>query len=93
MPVDNWLILALIMIFSSILFCAVLPIIIRLSIARRRHRLELQEIACSTPDVFLNTQSIYQNIEMNNIDSHEHSIIYSQIPFIDDLNKEDDTFV
>jgi hypothetical protein len=84
------------MIFSSILFCAVLPIIIRLSIARRRHRLELQEIACSTPDVFLNLQLIYQNIQINNIediDSHEHSIIYSQIPFIDDLNKEDDTFV
>jgi hypothetical protein len=100
MPIDKWLIFALIMIFSSIIFCAVLPMIIRLSIARqryRRYRLELEEIACSTPDVFLNLQSIYQTVQIpnnnENNDSLEHSILYSQIPFIDDLNKEDDTFV
>ncbi len=100
MPIDKWLILALIMIFSSIIFCAILPMIIRLSIARqryRRYRFELQEIACSTPDVFLNLQSIYRNIQIqtnnDNNNSFEHSILYSQIPFIDDLNKEDETFV
>lgn len=99
MPVDSWLILALIMIFSSVIFCAILPLIIRLIIARkryRRYRLELEEIACSTPDALLNLQRIYQNIQIQNDEkrnSHEFSIIYSQIPFIDDLNKEDDTFV
>jgi hypothetical protein len=99
MPVDNWLILALIMIFSSIIFCAILPIIIRLTIARRRYRryrLELQEIACLTPDIFLSLPSIYQKIPIANnedINSHEHSIIYSKIPFIDDLNEEEETFV
>ena len=90
MPIDNWFILALIMIFSSIIFCAILPMIIRLIIARHRHRryrLELQEIAYSTPEIFPNVKLIYPNA------SHEHSIIYSQLPFIDDLNKEDETFV
>jgi hypothetical protein len=90
MPIDNWLILALIMIFISIIFCAILPMIIRLSIARQRYRLEFQTIVCSSPDLFFNFQSIYPNIQP---DGHEHSIIYSEIPFIDDLNKEDDTFV
>jgi hypothetical protein len=98
MPVDKWLILALIMIFSSIIFCAVIPIIIRLSTARRRYRryrLELQDIVCSSPDVFFNLHSIYQNMQIanNEDDFDEHSIMYSEIPFIDDLNKEDDTFV
>lgn len=99
MPIDNWLILALIMIFSSVIFCGILPIIIRLSIARRRYRryrLELQEIALSTPEISLNLQVIYQNIQrqMNeNLSSHEQSMILSQIPFMDDHNREDDTFV
>jgi hypothetical protein len=99
MPVDNWLILALIMIFSSIIFCGVLPMIIRLLIARQRYqryRIELQDIASSASDVYLNLQSIYANIELNkndDIDSHEHTILYSQIPFIDDLTKDEETFV
>ncbi len=76
MPIDNWLILALIMIFISIIFCAILPMIIRLSIARRRYHLELHDIVYSHSNVYLNI--------------HEH---YSPIPFIDDLNKEDDTFI
>ena len=92
MPIDNWLILALIMIFSSIIFCGVLPIIIRLLIARkryRRYRIELQDILCSTPDVYLASQ-LRPDDDCN---SHEHSLLYSQIPFIDDLTKEDETFV
>lgn len=71
--------------------------IIRLIIARQRYhryRIELQDIACSSPDVYLNLQSIYANIHPDdNSNSHEHSLLYSQIPFIDDLIKEDETFV
>lgn len=99
MPIDKWFILALMMMFSSVIFCGILPMIIRLFIARRRHRryrLELREIALSTPEISLNLQSIYQNIQrqMNeNLSSHEQSIVLSQIPFIDDNNREDDTFV
>lgn len=99
MPVDNWLLLALIMILSSIIFCGILPIIIRLLIARRRYlryRLELAEIAYSTPDALFNLQTIFQNIQVQNNESqptYQQSIIYSQIPFIDDVNKEEDTFV
>ncbi|CAF2802848.1 unnamed protein product [Rotaria sp. Silwood2] len=99
MPVDNWLILALIMIFSSIILCGILPMIIRLIIARRRyHRYltEFQDIAGSTIDVSSNLQSIYHNAHINNdeqINSHEHSILYSRLPFIDDQIKDEDTFV
>jgi len=96
MPVDNWLILALIMIFSSIIFCGLLPMIIRLLISRHRYRLELQQISCTTPDGFLNLQSFYHNIQIktdDNMNSHERSVLYSQIPFIDDLTKQDDTSV
>ncbi|CAF1288233.1 unnamed protein product [Adineta ricciae] len=99
MPIDNWLILALIMIFSSIIFCALFPMIIRLLLARRRYRryrLELQEIAWSTPDAIINLQSIYRSIHPltdENLQFHEHSILYSQLPFIDDLTKDDDTSV
>ncbi|CAF0921575.1 unnamed protein product [Rotaria sp. Silwood1] len=99
MPIDNWLILALIMIFSSIILCGLLPMIIRLIIARRRYRryrTEFEEIACSTPDVFSSSQLIYENTQINNNEqnnSHEHSILYSRLPFIDDLIKDEDTFV
>ncbi|UJR36321.1 hypothetical protein I4U23_029049 [Adineta vaga] len=96
MPIDNWLILALTMIFSSVIFCALLPMIVRLILARRRHRryrLELQEISWSTPDAIINLQSIYRSIHPLTIESlhfHQHSILYSQIPFIDDLTRDDD---
>ncbi|CAF3559749.1 unnamed protein product [Rotaria sordida] len=99
MPVDNWLILALIMIFSSTIFCGLLPIIIRLLIARRRYRrylVEFQDIECSTPDVFPNLESIYHDVQIHNdeqINCHEHSILYSRLPFIDDLIKDEDTYV
>ena len=90
MPVDNWLLLALIMIFSSILFCGVVPLIVRLFIARRRHRryrLELQAIAEASPDIFAHRASIYsdpQTMTRERRDSRQYSIVYSQIPFIDD---------
>lgn len=99
MPVDNWLILALIMIFSSIIFCAVLPMIVRLLIARRRHRryrLELQEIAWTVPDAIFNLQPVYRTIHPPTDDSvffHEHSVLYAQVPFIDDAARDDDTSV
>lgn len=85
MPIDNWFILALIMIFSSVIFCAVIPMIFRLITARRRHhhyRIELHEIACSTPEILSNLP--YEQRQA----LYEHSVLFSQLPFIDD-----DTFV
>jgi hypothetical protein len=99
MPVDNWLVLALVMIFSSIIFCAFLPMVVRLLTARRRYRryrLELQEIAWSTPDAIFNLHSVYHSVHPRtdeDLYSHEHSILYSQVPFIDELTKDDDTSV
>jgi hypothetical protein len=58
------------MIITSTLFCAILPMIIRLSIARREYHHEFQDFAR------------YLYIQAD----HE-------IPFIDDINKEDDTIV
>ena len=91
MLIDNWFILALVMIFSSILFCAILPMIIRLWIARRRfrrYRLDLQIIAESSPDMFVHRPSIYSNLSCQYDDqrgqSRLNSIVYSQLPFIDD---------
>lgn len=100
MPIDKWFILALVMMFTSVLFCAILPMIIRLSIARRRYRryrLELQQLALSTPEITLNLQSIFDHMQRQTSDdlhSHEQqSIVYSQIPFIDETAREHDTFV
>lgn len=99
MPVDNWLILALIMIFSSIILCGLLPMVVRLLIARKRYRrylAELQDIELTTPDAFFILQSIEQTSHSNsleNINYHEHSLLYSYIPFIDDVTREDDTYV
>lgn len=90
MPVDNWLLLALIMIFSSVLLCGVLPMIVRLFIARRRYRryrLDLQEIAEASPDLFgtlSSTHSDPQSMPYERSGSRQYSIVYSQIPFIDD---------
>ena len=90
MPVDNWLILALIMIFSSIILCAILPIIIRLWIARqryRRYRLDLELIEYAPSDLFSPRLSIYGDPQLvtsiRRTSGHE-SVVYSQIPFIDE---------
>lgn len=91
MPVDIWFILALIMIFSSILLCGILPMIIRLLNARKRYfryLVEMNDIECSNPDAFLSLQSIYPDGQRLNheqpIISHGRSFNYSNIPFIDD---------
>ena len=97
MVIDEWLILAYIMLFSSIILCGILPIIIRLLTARRRfnrYQLERQAIEYSCPHAFLTRQSIYSDVQIDisdiepqslqRINSHEQPTIYTQIPFIDD---------
>ncbi len=72
MPTDAWLIFAYFMIFSSVILCGLLPMIFHLLNARQsfyRYNLERLEI-------------ISENFQR--IDSHEQSITYAQIPFIDD---------
>jgi len=95
MPTDDWLIFAYIMIFSSVILCGLLPMIFRLYNDRRyfyRYNLERQSIEYSYPHAFLTLQSIYSDVQLdisdihnnNYQDFHEQSIIYAQIPFIDD---------
>lgn len=46
MPIDDWLIFAYVMIFTSVVFCGILPMIFRLINARRRfHRYYLERFA------------------------------------------------
>jgi hypothetical protein len=88
MPTDEWLILAYIMIFSSVILCGLLPMIYRLVHARRRfHRYntERQLIEYSCPYALLTSQSIYSDVQSDESDLHQlDSPIYAQIPFIDD---------
>lgn len=97
MPTDDWLIFAYVMIFSSIIFCGILPMLFRLLNVRRRfHRydLERQAIEYSCPHAFLTLQSIYSDvqIDISEMDTHdfhpmnstEEPIVYSQLAFIDD---------
>lgn len=93
MPTDNWIILAYIMIFSSIVFCGLLPMILRLRNARQhyyhynsdRRTIEqsgshnLSTLKSIYTDV---QQKIYQNLQR--ITSIEQPIIDGQIPYIDD---------
>ena len=92
MLVDNWLILALIMIFSSILLCGFLPMIVRLSIARRRYYrylLDLQAIEYSSPDTY-GSQAVAVATRSN---TREYTAVYSQLPFIDEQTRDGDTSV
>ena len=90
MPIDNWFLLALIMIFSSIIFCGILPIIIRLLIARRRYRrsrLDLQAISRAPADLFQRRTSIEIDPNLSDFlqtNVRQSNVVYSQIPFIDD---------
>lgn len=92
MPIDNWFILSLFMIFSSIFFCGILPMIVRLWIARRRYRryrLDLQIIADASPEMFLHRPSIYSDTPSSQTNDQRRgsrlsSIVYTQLPFIDD---------
>jgi hypothetical protein len=75
MPTDAWLIFAYFMIFSSVILCGLLPMIFHLLNARQsfyRYNLERLEIISD-----INQQNFQR------IDSHEQSITYAQIPFID----------
>jgi hypothetical protein len=95
MPTDEWIILAYIMIFSSVILCGLLPMIFRLHNARQRfHRydLERQAIEYSCPYAFLTLKSIYSDVQVDTSDIHndihpvnsnEQSTLYTQIPFID----------
>ncbi|CAF1562263.1 unnamed protein product [Rotaria sp. Silwood1] len=89
---DNWMILAYVMIFSSIILCGLLPMILRLYNARQyfyHYNLE-----CSNSNEFIILQSNNSNKQLNKynqinqnfqrINSFEQPLIYTQIPFIDD---------
>jgi len=94
MPTDGWLIFAYFMIFSSVILCGILLMIFRLLNARQdfyRYSLERLAINYSCRHVLLTSQSIYNDVQLDIdhehfpcIDSHEQSITYVQIPFIDD---------
>lgn len=81
MPVDDWFILALLMIFCSIIFCAILPMTIRLLIARQRFRRARLEAQSTCRRSIVNDPNLIQFIRR---DSRLNSMFYSQIPFIDD---------
>jgi hypothetical protein len=99
MPTDEWVILAYIMIFSSVILCGLLPMIFRLRTARQRfHRYDLERraIEYSCPYAFLTLESIYSDVQVDTsvihndihpdfqrINSNEQSTLYTQIPFID----------
>ncbi|CAM2705193.1 unnamed protein product [Rotaria socialis] len=87
------------MIFSSIILCGFFPMVIRLIIARRRYIRYIDEftnIAYSTPDAFINLESLFHSVKLNidePMNSHEHSLLYPSIPFIDELTKDEETVV
>ena len=54
MPADDWLIFAYVMIFSSVVFCGILPMIFRLINDRKR-----QAIGYSYSSTFFPVESIY----------------------------------
>ncbi|CAF1439830.1 unnamed protein product [Adineta steineri] len=73
MLTDEWLILAYIMIFTSVILCGFLPMTFRLVNARRRfHRydLERQAIEYSCPHAFLTSESIYSDVQLDISDLH-----------------------
>ncbi|CAF1210352.1 unnamed protein product [Rotaria sordida] len=97
MLTDNWIVLAYIMIISSIILCGILPMILRLFNDRQHfyhYNLERQNIEYSSSNKFLTLQSNDNNVDykidqnFQRINSFEQPIFYTQIPFIDD-----DTFV
>lgn len=80
MPTDDWLIFAYVMLVSSVVFCAILPMIFRLITARRRfHRYELerQAIEYSSSYTLFSPQSIDLNDDIPRT-------TMEQIPYIDE---------
>lgn len=96
MPVDNWMILAYVMIFSSIILCGLLPMILRLYNARQhfyhyRDDDDDKDTGDSTRRRPSALKSNYNNIQLKvtdvnfeRLDSSKELILYTQIPFIDD---------
>ncbi|CAF0930755.1 unnamed protein product [Adineta ricciae] len=95
MPTDQWLILAYIMIISSVILCGILPMIFRLYNARRRfHRydLERQVIEYSCLHNLTTSESIYNDLQMNISDLPQFMELdfamfggkEQSIPYIDD---------
>ncbi|CAF2715718.1 unnamed protein product [Rotaria sp. Silwood2] len=90
------------MIFSSIILCGLLPMILRLFNARQHfyhYNLEHQNVECTNPNEFVTLQSNSSDVQLDLFDIHnkiyknfqrinsfEQPIIYTQIPFIDDDN-------
>ncbi|UJR09768.1 hypothetical protein I4U23_013995 [Adineta vaga] len=95
MPTDDWLILAYIMIVSSVILCGIFPMIPRLLNARRRfyrYDLERQAIEYSCLHILTSSESIYNDLQIDVSDS-PHFIDFQfqsfntkeqSIPFIDD---------
>lgn len=82
MPTDDWLIFAYIMLFSSIVFCGILPMIFRLINARQRfHRYDLERemIEYSSPH-----QSIYSDLKDIPFARIVSLNSVEQIPYIDE---------
>jgi hypothetical protein len=80
MPIDDWLVFAYIIIFTSVILCGIFPMILRLRNDRRRshlYDLERQTIAYSCPHTFLTSQSIYSDIDHPDFQTE-------QIPYIDE---------
>ena len=84
MPIDDWLIFAYVIMFTSVLLCGIIPAILRLRNDRRRfhrYKLERQAIEYSYPHIFLTTQLV--NTDVQYITDHP-DLQYEQIPYIDD---------
>jgi Gpi18-like mannosyltransferase len=85
MLIDDWLIFAYIMIFSSVILCGFLPIIFRLYNARRRfHRYDLERQAIKY--TFLTLESIYSDVQIDTSDIQKADYLdfHEQIPYIDE---------
>ncbi|CAF0846676.1 unnamed protein product [Didymodactylos carnosus] len=91
------------MIMSSVICCGLVPMFIRLWLARKRYyryRVERNLIEQCMPFAFHTQKSIYSDItfelyspisfEQTTPSDELHSMIYNEIPFIDSKNDGDD---
>ncbi|CAF2047951.1 unnamed protein product [Rotaria magnacalcarata] len=94
MPTDYWMILAYVMIFSSIILCGLAPMVLRLYNARqnfyRDHSVH-QTIERSSRNECVKSKFNYSdeqlalsNINYQRLNSYDKPINYTQIPFIDE---------
>ncbi|CAF3306116.1 unnamed protein product [Rotaria socialis] len=94
MPTDYWMILAYVMIFSSIILCGLVPMILRLYNARQDfyHDHSVHQAAeRSSRNACVNSKSNYgdeqlalSDINYQRLNSYDRPNNYTQIPFIDD---------